>query len=113
MPTLYKFGTTKVSGKQDWLIQSSTRANEAQEALALDENGEPVVAHYYQKINTNSFEAIIPTNESSIPEIGDIFQYDGVSWYVASVTVTEQNTDFVRYSLSVKRFIANNLPSSN
>ena len=112
MPT-YKFGTTKVAGKNSWLIQSSTKTNEAEEALARDESGEPLVAHYYGKICTNSFEAIIPTDESSVPEIGDIFSYGGKSWYVSGVTVTETNTDFVRYSLSVKRFIANNLPTSN
>lgn len=113
MPTTYDFGTTKITGKNDWLIQSKTNTQSGQEALALDESGEPVVAHYYQKTSEVSFQAIIPTADSTIPEVGDIFAYNGVKYYVMSVTQTESNTNFVTYDLTVKRFLANNLPSNS
>ena len=111
----YKFGCAEVTGKPDWLVQSSSKNNQAQEALALDEQGEPVVAHYYQKVSEMTFEVILPDSESdsSIPEIGDIFTYDGKSYYVSAVSITETNTDFVKYSLTCKRFTSANLPSGN
>ncbi|MBO4513520.1 MAG: hypothetical protein J5746_12220 [Victivallales bacterium] len=107
----YTFGIA-TSAKADWLMQSLTKNNQAQEALALNGAGEPVVAHYYQKVNENSFEAIIPTSESTIPEVGDIFTFDGKSYYVSAVTETQSNTDFVKYSLTVKRFVTTNLPAT-
>ena len=112
MPT-YTFGTAKLTGKPDWLIQNTSKIIEAQEALALDEVGEPVVAHYYQKITNMNFEAIIPANDSTIPDVGDIFTYGGVSYYVSGVSITEQNTDFVRYALTCKRFTTAGLPSNS
>ena len=107
----YTFGCAAVTGKSDWLVQSSSKNNQAQEALALRNDGEPVVAHYYQKVSEMTFEVIIPDGESSIPEIGDIFSYEGVNYYVASAQITETNTDFRKYSLTAKRFIATNLPA--
>ena len=106
----YTFGIA-TSGGTDWLMQSLTKTNQAQEALALDGDGEPVAAHYYQKINEVSFEAIIPTGASSIPEVGDQFTFGGVKYYVSGVTETQSNTDFVKYSLTVKRFTSANLPT--
>ena len=109
----YTFGCAEVSGKADWLVQSSSKNNQAQEALALDEQGEPVVAHYYQKISEMTFEVIIPDGESSIPEVGDIFTYGGLSYYVSNASITETNTDFRKYSLTCKRFTSAGLPASN
>lgn len=107
----YSFGCASVSGKADWLIQSCTKSNEAQEAMALNGSGEPHAIHYYQKLNNVSIEAIIPSDESSIPEIGDVFTYDGVKYYVSAVSITESNTDFVKYSLTCKRFTTAGLPA--
>lgn len=111
----YKFGCAAVQGKPGWLVQSSSKNNQAQEALALNNVGEPVDAHYYQKISEMTFEVILPEQESdsSIPEIGDIFTYDGKSYYVSAVTVTENNTDYNRYSLTCKRFTSAGLPNAN
>lgn len=111
----YKFGTAEVTGKPDWLVQSSSKNNQAQEALALNNVGEPVVAHYYQKVSEMTFEVILPQEESdsSIPQIGDIFTYDGKSYYVSAVSLSETNTDFNRYSISCKRFISAGLPSNS
>ena len=108
----YSFGTASVSGKADWLIQSCTKSNEAQEATALDNSGEPKAIHYYQKINNVTIEAIIPSDESSIPEIGDVFTYNSVRYYVSAVSITESNTDFVKYSLTCKRFTTAALPAN-
>ena len=106
----YTFGAAAVTGKPDWLVQSASKNNQAQEALALRNDGEPVVAHYYQKVSEMTFSVIIPDGESSIPEIGDIFTYDGNKYYVASAQITETNTDFRRYELTCKRFITTGLP---
>lgn len=107
----YTFGAAAVTGKTDWLVQSASKNNQAQEALALRNDGEPVVAHFFQKTQEMTFEVIIPDDESSIPEIGDIFTYDGNKFYVASAQITETNTDFRKYSLTCKRFLATNLPA--
>lgn len=109
----YTFGCAAVSGKEDWLVQSSSKNNQAQEALALNEVGEPVVAHYYQKISEMTFEVIIPDGETSFPEVGDLFTYDGLSYYVSNVSITETNTDFRKYSLTCKRFTSANLPQAS
>ena len=110
----YSFGTAKVTGKDDWLVQSASKSTSSQEALALNEVGEPVVAHYYQKVQEMSFEVIIPDeeSESNIPAVGDIFTYEGKQWYVASSSLSQTNTDFHRYTLSCKRFVATNLPNN-
>jgi hypothetical protein len=107
----YKFGCAAVNGKADWLVQSSSKNNQAQEALALNNVGEPQAVAYFQKIQEMSFEVIIPEDESSFPEIGDIFTFDGLKYYVAAVSITENNTDFNRYSLTCKRFITAGLPA--
>ena len=109
----YKFGCAKVNGHDAWLVQNSSKNNQAQEALALREDGEPVVAHYYQKVSEMTFEVVIPESESQIPDIGSIFEYDGFKWYVSAASISETNTDFTRYSLTCKRFITTNLPGSD
>lgn len=99
----YKFGCV-ASSHADWLVQNASVSGSAQEALALDNVGEPVVAHYYQNVDEMTFEVIIPEGETDIPEVGKIVKYNGKAWYVASASTTETNTDFVRYSISLKRF---------
>jgi extradiol dioxygenase family protein len=107
----YTFGCTAVEGKTGWLVQNSSISKSSQEALALDNVGEPVVAHYYQKIDEMSFEVVLPDDASSIPEVGDVFTYESVKYYVVSVQVARVNTDFVRHTLTCRHFVANNLPA--
>lgn len=107
----YKFGCAEVSGKSDWLVQNSSKTNSAEEALALDEVGEPVVAHYFRKIQEMTFEVIIPENESSFPEVGDIFTYETVKYYVSNVALSQTNSDFNKYTLTCKRFTSAGLPA--
>lgn len=109
----YPFGCAKVNGHDAWLVQSASKNNQAQEALALREDGEPVVAHYYQKVSEMTFEVIVPESESAIPEIGSIFEYEGVKWYVSAASISRTNTDFTRYSLTCKRFITTGLPADS
>ena len=106
----YTFGCATVAGKTGWLVQSFSENNTAQEAMALDAVGEPVKIHFYQKQNEISMDVIIPTDESSIPAIGDVFTYDSVKYYVSSVSKTRNNTDFIHYNISAKRFTTANLP---
>lgn len=110
----YAFGCVKVNGKDDWLVQNASKSTSSQEAMALNEVGEPVVDHFYQKVQEMSFEVIIPENESesNIPAVGDVFTYENKAWYVASSTLTQTNTDFHRYQLQCKRFVATNLPAN-
>lgn len=111
----YRFGCTALTGdKADWLVQSASKATEAQEALALNNVGEPVDATYYQKVQTMDFEVIIPegVSDSDIPSVGDKFQYDGKYWYVANSTLSETNTDYNKYTLQCKRFVTTNLPQA-
>ena len=107
----YTFGCTAVEGKTGWLVQNSSISKSSQEALALDNVGEPVVAHYYQKIDEMSFEVVLPDDASSIPEVGDVFTYESVKYYVVSIQVARVNTDFVRHTLTCRHFVANNLPA--
>lgn len=107
----YTFGCTAVEGKTGWLVQNSSVSKSSQEALALDNVGEPVVAHYYQKIDEMSFEVVLPDDASSIPEVGDVFTYESVKYYVVSIQVARVNTDFVRHTLTCRHFVANNLPA--
>lgn len=107
----FEFGIAKPTGSQsEWLMQGETDNNTAQEALALDNDGEPVVAHYYQRIKEKSVEAIVPVGDD-VPEVGKPFSWRGTYYYVASSTKTGSNTDFTKWSLTIKRFIKNNLPS--
>lgn len=107
----YKFGCAEVTGKSNWLVQSSSKNNQAEEALALDESGEPVVAHYFRKISEMSFTVIIPESESAFPEIGDIFTYETVKYYVSGVSLEQTNTDYNKYTLTCKRFTSAGLPA--
>lgn len=107
----YTFGCAAVEGKTGWLVQSANENKTAQEALALDNVGEPVEAHYYQKINELSFEVVLPDDASSIPEPGDVFTYDSVKYYVASVQRARVNTDYIKHTLTCKHFVAHNLPA--
>lgn len=110
MPT-YTFGAQKLTGDMaDWLVQNASKNNQAQEALALDEKGEPVVAHYYQRVSEMTLEVIIPSGTTTLPQIGTTIQYNGDYWYISAVSITETNTDFVRYSLTCKRFLKHGLP---
>lgn len=107
----YNFGTAQVQGKADWLVQSASKANTANEAQALDNQGEPAAVKFYGKQTERQFEVIIPADESSFPEIGDVFTYENEKYYVSSVNVTRTNTDFERYSLGCKRYVTAGLPA--
>lgn len=105
MPTTtYSFGIATTIQHTDWLIQSATETGSAQEALALNKSGEPVCAVYYQNISELALEVIIPDGVVDVPEIGKIVKYGSKAYYVSAVTKTESNTDFRRYSITVKRF---------
>ncbi len=107
----YTFGCAAVEGKTGWLVQNSSINKTSQEALALDNVGEPIAAHYYSKTAELNFEVVLPDDASSIPEPGDVFTYESVKYYVTNVSVSRVNTDFVRYTMACKHFVANNLPA--
>lgn len=108
----YTWGTAAVQGKDSWLVQSSNGNKTSQSAEALSNSGEPVAVKFYQKVNELTFEALIPAGDSSIPAIGDVFTYDGQSYYVTGVTDARQNTGYQRYTLNCRRYLAHNLPAN-
>lgn len=107
----YTWGTATVAGKNDWLVQTANNSKSAQEALALNNSGEPVAAHYYQRINELTFEVLIPSTDSTNPEIGTDFTYDGVKYIITGVTRNRSNTNYERFTLTCKRFTTANLPA--
>lgn len=107
----YQWGTAQFENKTTWLVQSCTEDKSSNEAMALDNSGEPVDIHFYQRVNSFSIEVIIPAEESSYPEIGDVMTYGGVKFFVAGVTKTRSNQDYTKYSLSARRFITAGLPA--
>ena len=110
----YKFGCDALANHPSWLVQSSSKSNSSQEALALSNEGEPVVAHYYQRVSECTLEVVIPTNEvGDLPEIGKPVLYNGLGYYISAVSITENNTDFNRYSVSLKRFMKYGLPDAS
>lgn len=106
----YTFGCAAVEGKTGWLVQNSSINKTSQEANALDNVGEIAAAHFYQKTNEMSFEVVLPDDASSIPEIGDVFTYESVKYYVSNVSINRVNTDYVRYTMTCKHYVAHNLP---
>lgn len=106
----YKFGCAKVDGKPKWLVQNDSENNSAQEHLALNEDGEPVVMHFTQRVSEVPLEVLIPESESQVPEVGSIFTLKGKKWYVSAINKVSTNQDFTRYSINCKRFITTNLP---
>lgn len=107
----YTWGTAAVAGKTGWLVQNTSDAKSAQQALALDNNGEPVDMKLYQKQAELSFEALVPADDSSTPEIDDVFTYENVKYRVTGVTRTRSNTNYETFSLTAVRFITANLPA--
>ena len=107
----YTWGTAAVAGKTGWLVQSVSRTKSSQQALALDNSGEPADIALYQKQEELSFEAIIPADDSSSPEIGDVFTYKNIKYRVTGVTLNSSNTNYETFSLTAVRFITANLPA--
>jgi hypothetical protein len=106
----YTWGVAS-SGGTDWLMQDCTEASEAQEGLALDSDGEPVAVHYYQKLNTFQFEAIVPSG-ATLPAVGSTFTFGGASYYITAASKVSSNTNYMRYNISGKRFTTADLPAS-
>lgn len=103
---VYGFGCTKIDNHPAWLVQNASETTSAQEANALDENGEIKIAHFYQKQVEMSLEVIVPkADKELLPKVGTKFTYKGVGWYVSGATQTETNTDFNRFSITAKRYL--------
>ena len=109
----YTFGIATPTGSlENWLIQSVSHNHTAQEALALNAQGEPVDAHYYQKTEELTLEAIIPDGATP-PTVGGTFALDGTVYYCTGFTHTESNTDYNKYSINCKRFVTTGLPEES
>lgn len=100
----YTFGIITTPAHTDWLVQSASVTGSAQTAMALGTDGEPVVLHTYQVVDERVMEVIIPSDESYIPEIGEIVKYGTEAYYITAFSKTETNTDFVRFSITMQRF---------
>ena len=109
----YKFGVAMPVGSYvGWLVESVSHNFNAEEAIARDNNGEPVAAHYYGKTEEISITVTVPEGET-IPATGVVFDWGGVAFYCTSASMQESNTDFNKYTINAKRFIANSLPEES
>lgn len=105
----YAFGCTKINNHPAWLVQNASETTSAQEANALDENGEIKIAHFYQRAVEMSLEVIVPKDDKELlPKVGTKFIYKDKGWYVSGSTQTETNTDFNRFTITAKRYLDEN-----
>lgn len=109
----YDFGIEAITGTgSTWLVQSVNNNYNAEEAIARDNQGEPVDAHYYGKTDEATYEAIVPHGEDT-PEVGMTVKIEGINYYVTSKARNRSNTDYTKWTINVKHFVANNLPADD
>lgn len=77
--------------------QSASETRSVSENVALNKDGEPMGVVLSNKTVEKTLEVIV-TGDDDVPEIGDI--YDGGT--VTNVTLNSSNTDFRKYSITVK-----------
>lgn len=79
--------------------QSVSENTSCTETVALNNEGDPIAVALSAKITEKTLEVIV-TGDDSLPEIGENFE-DGT---VVAITKTSSNTDFQRYSVTVKKW---------
>lgn len=77
--------------------QSASENQTCNETVALNKDGEPMGVVLSNKTVEKTLEVLV-TGEDTAPEIGAV--YDGGT--VTSVTLTSSNTDFRKYSVTIK-----------
>lgn len=77
--------------------QSATEEHSCTETVALNKDGEPMGVALTNKVSTKTLEVLV-TGEDSPPGIGE--SYDGGT--VLGYSLTSSNTDFRKYSVTIK-----------
>lgn len=115
-PTDYH-GIAVTSADVTGLYQTaSANASANGEAIALDAKGNPAIVEYYDIRSELSLEVLLPCGTPTL-QITDTITLSGFknsdfngSYIVTAITETQSNTDFVKYSVTGKRFISNDFP---
>jgi len=92
-------GTFGVQTATQDLAQSLNDATSTNETLAINASGEIVGVALSQKTREMTVEVLVDA-DSAEPEIGG--SYAGLTGVVTAFTKTSSNTDFARYSVTVK-----------
>lgn len=77
--------------------QSATENQSCSETVALDKNGEPMGVVLSNKTVEKTLEVLV-TGDDSPPALGEV--YDGGT--VTGISLTSSNTDFRKYSVTIK-----------
>lgn len=94
-------GAFGVSSAENALTQSYSSNTNVNETLAISSTGEIVGVALSQKTNEQTVEVLVD-GTASAPEIGG--SYAGLTGVVTGFTKSESNSDFQRYSVTVKQW---------
>lgn len=115
-PTSYHGVFVTASGLTG-LVQSATANVTSNEATAKDEKGNTMYAEWFDFVAEASMELIV--KDATGVQCGDTITYSGFkdsgldgTYVLTNVTETQSNTDFVKYSVTGKRYLVNAIPSA-
>lgn len=124
----YKIGVVKTAtGYADFLYQSQDGNMDADEAVAPDENGDAAASQHYNARAVVNISAIVKKGQEApakgtvvqltctVSETGIAFPESGgtaTDFMVETSKVTQTNNDFTKFDLSLKRYLANGLPTA-
>lgn len=93
-------GTT--SGIADIIVESDNIAKTVETAIARNEKGKVINHEAYSKTTTISANGLLNTDAPTI-DAGSVIVVTGGTFLVTSAEQVEQNTDFVRYNLTMEK----------
>ena len=91
--------------------QSLSTATEADIDYALDENGDTVAYNTRNESTVISYEALL--DGDTLTATGSVEAIGGVNYLVESSEKSESNTEFIRGSITARRFSTNVVPSAS
>lgn len=104
------------------LVQSATANITSTEALAKDNQGNTMFAEYFDFVSEATLELIIGTSQDggAAIQVGSKITYSGFidsnldgTYILTNATETQSNTEFVKYSVTGKRFLVHGIPSAS
>ena len=103
---------TAADGTTTWgYLQGVTIAYSAEEGEARDSDGDVVANEQYNETAELSAELVYSTTGTA-PAQGNVIKADSVNWKITGITYTESNTDYKKCSITAKRWVTNNLPTT-
>ena len=108
----YAFGVATTEAGTYGLIQSCTATYDQELAEARDLNGDVASLNGYNETVSVTIEVIFDTAKS-LPTIGGSLVLAGGkttgTFRITAMSVAESNTDFTRFNLTLKRWVANTI----